>query len=449
VNAPRKLRCAVYTRKSNAEGLQQDFNSLDAQREACESYIASQRSEGWVALRERYDDGGFSGGNMERPGLKNLLEDVRNGLVDVIVVYKIDRLSRSLADFAKLVELFDEHKVTFVSVTQSFSTTTSMGRLTLNILLSFAQFERELSGERVRDKIAASRQRGMWMGGMPPLGYDVVERKLVINTDEARLVREMFTRFAQVPSMDTLIRDLRARGVTSKSWTTKKGVTRPGRLIDKAYGYYIFNNPLYIGLVAYKGQNYPGQHEAIVTQDAWDRVQEHIKTGCLANKGAHAVRFSKAPSLLRGLLFSEQGRAFTPGYTCKGAKHYRYYVNTAAIKIGSHACEIRRLPAGEIEAAVLDQIKQVLRTPEILARTVREAKAMEDGVGEPETIQALRSIEEVWEELFPAEQSKIAHTLIERIIVRQDGVTINWRAGGFDALLRSALPAPEMMKEAA
>jgi DNA invertase Pin-like site-specific DNA recombinase len=248
MNAPRKVCCAVYTRKSTEEGLDQNFNSLDAQRDACANYIASQKSEGWLMLRDRYDDGGFSGGNMERPGLKRLLEDVRSGLIDTIVVYKIDRLSRSLADFAKLVELFDQHKVTFVSVTQAFNTTTSMGRLTLNILLSFAQFERELSGERVRDKISASRQRGIWMGGMPPLGYDVVERKLIANPSEAPLVAEMFSRFASVPSMATLVRDLRARGVTSKSWTTSKGIERKGKLIDKGYVYKIFNNPVYIGI---------------------------------------------------------------------------------------------------------------------------------------------------------------------------------------------------------
>jgi site-specific DNA recombinase len=448
MNATKKLCCAIYTRKSNAEGLQQDFNTLDAQREACQSYIASQRSEGWVALRDHYDDGGFSGGTMDRPALKRLLDDVRSGLVDVIVVYKIDRLSRSLADFAKLVELFDQHKVTFVSVTQSFSTTTSMGRLTLNILLSFAQFERELSGERVRDKIAASRQRGIWMGGMPPLGYDVAERKLVINAEEAKVVREMFTRFAQVPSMDTLVRDLRVRGVTSKAWTTQKGVTRAGRLIEKTYVYKIFNNAVYLGVAAYKGQHFTGQHEGIIKQDIWDQVHEHLKSGGLANKGAHAVRFCRAPSLLRGLLYSQEGRAFTPGYTMKGSKHYRYYVNTAAIKIGSDACEVRRLPAGEIESAVLEQIKGILREPEVLSHTVREACSMEDCLDEADAINALRTIEEVWDELFPAEQSKIAHTLIQRITVRPDGVTIDWKAGGIEALLRGALPAPRL-KEAA
>lgn len=448
MTAPRKLACAIYTRKSNAEGLQQDFNSLDAQREACVSYIASQRSEGWAALPAAYDDGGFSGGSLERPALQRLLNDVSAGKVNVIVVYKIDRLSRSLADFAKLVELFDQHKVTFVSVTQSFSTTTSMGRLTLNILLSFAQFERELSGERVRDKIAASRAKGIWMGGMPPLGYDVVDRKLVINPTEARLVREVFSRFAQVPSMDTLVRDLRQRGVTTKAWTTQQGASRSGKLIEKANVYKMFHNPVYIGLASYKDQRYPGQHEPIIERKVWNQVHEHLAEGGLARKGSDAVRHSRAPSLLRGLLFSQEGRVFTPGYTCKGDKHYRYYVNTLAIKIGADACEIRRLPAGEIESVVIEQIKSVLRSPEVLAHAVRACRDLQDGLEEQGAINALRSIEEVWDELFPAEQARIAHTLVERITVRREGATIDWKTDGLETLLRSVLPA-QQMKEAA
>ena len=262
--------------------------------------------------RERYDDGSYSGGNMERPGLKKLLDDVRSGMVDIIVVYKIDRLSRSLADFAKLVEIFDEHKVTFVSVTQAFNTTTSMGRLTLNILLSFAQFERELAGERVRDKIAASRQRGIWMGGMPPLGYDVAERKLIANPVEAKIVREIFTRFAATPAMSTLVRDLRARGVTSKSWITSKGIERQGKLVTKGYIYKLFKNPVYIGMAAYKGKQFPGEHRPIIEQALWDSVQALLKAGDKHVKGGRACRPTTSPLLLRGLLFSPEGRAFTP-----------------------------------------------------------------------------------------------------------------------------------------
>lgn len=444
MTAPRRLSCAIYTRKSTEEGLEQNFNSLDAQRDACENYIASQKSEGWLMTGERYDDGGFSGGNLERPGLKQMLADVRAGQIDIIVVYKIDRLSRSLGDFAKLVDLFDQHKVTFVSVTQAFNTTTSMGRLTLNILLSFAQFERELAGERVRDKIAASRQRGIWMGGMPPIGYDVSERKLIPNLEEAQIVREMFTRFASVPSMATLVRDLRARGVCSKSWTTVKGFERKGQLIDKGYVYRIFKNPVYIGLAAYKGQTYPGEHEAIIDRSLWDSVQSLLQTGTPHVKGATGQRDTKAPSLLRGLVFSDTGRAFTPGWTSKGQKYYRYYINTDAIKLGKEACEVRRMPAGEIETVVIEQMRRILRAPEVLAQAVHEVTALRARIGEADAIGALQTIDAVWDALFPAEQARIAHTLIERITVRKDGISIVWRTDGMPKLLRDTIAQSDL-----
>jgi DNA invertase Pin-like site-specific DNA recombinase len=431
--------CAIYTRKSTEEGLEQSFNSLDAQRDACESYITSQAHEGWRLSAERYDDGGYSGGNMERPGLKRLLNDVCLGRVDVIVVYKIDRLSRSLSDFAKLVDIFDEHEVTFVSVTQSFNTTSSMGRLTLNMLLSFAQFERELAGERVRDKIAASRQRGMWMGGMPPLGYDVVERKLVPNPAEVKLVREMFTRFSVLPSMATLVRELRERGVTSKSWTTRKGIVRAGSLVTKGYVYKIFNNPVYIGIAAYKGQQYPGQHEAIIDQMLWDTVQQLLKAGDRHTKGGRGERVTKAPSMLRGLLFSTEGRAFTPGWSSNGAKQYRYYVNTDSIKVGRDACAVRRIPAGEIEGVVAEQLRGALRSTEILAAAVREVAATRPDITEADAIRALRSIDQVWDQLFTAERARIARALIERIVVAQDGIRITWKTQGMPRLLSEAV----------
>ncbi len=258
---PRRLRCAIYTRKSSEEGLDMEFNSLDAQREACEAYVTSQRCEGWAAIRERYDDGGFSGGTLERPGLKQLLTDIEDGLIDVIVVYKIDRLSRSLMDFARLVEIFDRHSVTFISVTQSFNTTTSMGRLTLNILLSFAQFEREVIGERIRDKVAASRKRGMWMGGWAPMGYDVKDRKLVINQAEAATLRQIFERFVELGSATVLATELADKGVRNKR----------GRLIDKGFLYKLLNNRVYIGEAVHKGTGFPGEHQAIIDQALWDR----------------------------------------------------------------------------------------------------------------------------------------------------------------------------------
>jgi len=392
-----------------------------------------------MMARERYDDGGYSGGNMERPGLKKLLDDVRSGMVDIIVVYKIDRLSRSLADFAKLVEIFDEHKVTFVSVTQAFNTTTSMGRLTLNILLSFAQFERELAGERVRDKIAASRQRGIWMGGMPPLGYDVAERKLIANPVEAKIVREIFTRFAATPAMSTLVRDLRARGVTSKSWITSKGIERQGKLVTKGYIYKLFKNPVYIGMAAYKGKQFPGEHRPIIEQALWDSVQALLKAGDKHDKGGRACRPTTSPLLLRGLLFSPEGRAFTPAWTSKGPKQYRYYVNTDAIKLGKEACEVCRVPAGEIEGIVIEQIRGVLRSPEILAQAVREVTSARPDISETEAIRQLQSIGEVWDHLFPAEQARIVNALIERITVRKDEISIKWHTKGVPKFMRDSV----------
>lgn len=436
----RKLRCAIYTRKSTEEGLEQNFNSLDAQRDACEAFIASQKSEGWVMLREPYDDGGYSGGTMERPGLQRLLQDIRDGLVDVIVVYKIDRLSRSLVDFSNLVALFDAQQVTFVSVTQAFNTTTSMGRLTLNILLSFAQFERELAGERVRDKIAASRQRGIWMGGSPPLGYDVRDRKLVPNPTEAALVQEIFSRFAATPSMATLHNDLRARGVTSKAWTTLKGRTREGTPINKGILYKMLNNPVYLGLAVYKGQQFPGEHEGIIDPETWDRVQAHLKKGEALAKGAKADRMARAPTLLRGLLFSEQGRAFTPSYTIKGQKHYRYYVNTDAIKQGASGCEVRRMPAGELEMTVSEQVRGILKSPEVVAEAVRALRLQRPDIQEAEAIQRLTSIDRVWEMLFPAEQAQVVRTLIERITIRLDGLEMQWKDQGLAELLALQQP---------
>jgi DNA invertase Pin-like site-specific DNA recombinase len=449
--APRKLNCAIYTRKSTEEGLEQNFNSLDAQREACENFIASQKAEGWVMLPEQYNDGGFSGGNMERPGLKQLIKAIKTGAIDTIVVYKIDRLSRSLADFAKLVEIFDEHKVTFVSVTQSFNTTTSMGRLTLNILLSFAQFEREVSGERVRDKISASRKRGMWMGGMPPLGYDIVSRKLVPNPQEVKIVQEIFRRFSLVPSMATLVHDLRARGVTSKSWVTIKGIQRTGKLVDKGFLYKILNNPVYVGIAAYKGKHYTGEQPAIIDQPVWEKVQANLAKG-RSNRPLHAGRAdrtSQAPCLLKGLLYSNEGRCFTPGYTRKKDKFYRYYINTDAIKIGPKSCEIQRLPAGDIESVITAKVKEVLQTPEVTAAAVREVCRLRPDIEEYEAINALRSIDEIWNELFPAERAHIVRSLIKRITVRTTGLTIDWASDGMATLITQTVRPKDDLQEAA
>jgi DNA invertase Pin-like site-specific DNA recombinase len=294
-----KVRCAVYTRKSSEEGLELAFNSLDAQREACAAYIDSQRHEGWLALDDRYDDGGYSGGTLERPALQRLVRDIEAGRVDTVVCYKIDRLSRSLTDFAKLVDVFERNSVTFVSVTQSFCTTTSMGRLTLNILLSFAQFERELAGERIRDKFAASRRKGIFMGGHPPLGYDVRDRKLVVNPAEADLVRLIFCRFLDLGSALLLIRELNAHGHRTKSWMTQAGTLREGRPFDKGTLYKVLRNRAYVGEAVHKGKSYPGEHEPIVDGITWDRVHEVLATN--AKRRGNEAR-ARTPAPLRGLM---------------------------------------------------------------------------------------------------------------------------------------------------
>ena len=421
----RKLRCAVYTRKSTEEGLDKEFNSLQAQREACEAYVASQRSEGWALIRDAYDDGGFSGGTLERPGLQQLLADIEEGLVDVVVVYKIDRLSRSLMDFSKLVEVFDRAGVTFVSVTQSFNTTTSMGRLTLNILLSFAQFEREVIAERVRDKIRASRQKGMWMGGSVPLGYVVKDRKLVVHEPDAAVVRSMFARFLRVGSATVLARELRAEGV----------LTTKGRPIDKGYLYKCLSNRTYLGLAIHKGTAYVGEHAAIIDQDLWDRVHAILADNARTRS---ANTRAQTPALLRGLIFGPTGAAMSPTHTRKGNRLYRYYVSQDVLQRGPDACPIGRVPAAEIEGAVIDQLRGIFRQPEIVVGTWRAARAEQEDVTEDEAREALLQLDPLWDELFPAEQARIVQLLVERVDVHGEGVDVRFRMNGIGALAREA-----------
>jgi site-specific DNA recombinase len=417
----RKLRCAVYTRKSSEEGLEQEFNSLHAQREACEAYIASQRSEGWVLVRDQYDDGGISGGTLDRPGLKRLLADIEDGLVDVVVVYKIDRLSRSLMDFSKLVEVFDRNGVTFVSVTQSFNTTTSMGRLTLNILLSFAQFEREVTAERIRDKVRASRMKGMWMGGCPPLGYEVRNRKLVENPADANQVRWVFDRFIEIGSGTVLARELAERGVT----------TSRGHRIDKKFIYRMLNNRAYIGEAVHKGTAYPGEHAAIIDRAVWDKVHG-ILTESPRVRAANAR--ARTPALLKGLVFGPDGAAFSPTHTRKGGRLYRYYVSQSVLKFGKTSCPIGRVPAGEIEAAVINQLRAVFRQPEIIAGTWRAARAHDDSISETDARTALQQLDGLWDELFPAEQARILALLVERVDIGTAALDVRIRIDGLAAL---------------
>ncbi|MFN4287440.1 MAG: recombinase family protein [Brevundimonas sp.] len=436
VNPKRRLRCAIYTRKSSEEGLDMEFNSLDAQRESCEAYVASQRSEGWATIRERYDDGGFSGGTLDRPALKRLLADIEDGLVDVVVVYKIDRLSRSLMDFSKLVEVFDRNEVTFMSVTQSFNTTTSMGRLTLNILLSFAQFEREVIGERIRDKVAASRKRGIWMGGYVPFGYDVQDRKLVVNAAEAAAVRRIFERFVELGSATTLARELRAQGFRNKQ----------GTLVDKGYLYRLLNNRVYRGEAAHKGKAYPGEHEAIIDAELWNRVHAILQES--PRKRANNSRM-QMPALLKGLIFSETGAAMTPTATRKGTKLYRYYVSMDVIRNreDSESDVPSRLPAGMIEDAVVTEVRRIVQTPEVVTKVLDALRQGGLQVREAEVIAALNDFDALWNQLFPAEQARIIQLLVRRVTVTADGLAVDVRAEGIGGVIREMI-APARMEAA-
>jgi DNA invertase Pin-like site-specific DNA recombinase len=415
--ATRKLRCAIYTRKSSEEGLEQEFNSLDAQREACEAYIASQRSEGWALVRDHYDDGGISGGTLDRPALQRLMSDIEDGLIDVVVVYKIDRLSRSLMDFSKLVEVFDRNNVTFVSVTQSFNTTTSMGRLTLNILLSFAQFEREVTAERIRDKVRASRMKGIFMGGTPPYGYKPKDRKLLTDDAEAKNVKWIFARFLEIGSATELAREVAKRGIR----------TPRGNAMSKNFLYRMLNNRAYIGEAVHKGTGYAGEHERLIDQRTWDHVQSILKES--PRLRASNTR-AETPALLKGLLFGPDGAAFSPTHTRKGDRLYRYYVSQTVLKHGAGKCPVARVPAAEIEAAVISQIRGMLRAPEVVVATWRVAQPECEGLVESDAREALMALDPLWAELFPAEQARIIQLLIERVDIDTDGLRLKFRDKG-------------------
>ena len=362
-NERRFLRCAIYTRKSSEHGLEQDFNSLDAQREAAEAYIKSQAHEGWRLVKTHYDDGGLSGGTLERPALQTLLADIGARKVDVVVVYKVDRLTRSLADFAKLVELFEAHGVSFVAVTQQFNTTTSMGRLTLNVLLSFAQFERELAGERIRDKFAASRRKGMWMGGTIPLGYDVKDRKLIINADEADRVRLIFRRYLALECVSKLREDLKQRGVRSKQRVLTSGKMLGGCSFGRGALYHLLQNRIYLGQVVHKGVSYPGEHERIVDDELWNAVQAKLE----ANRGTRRRARIETGALLGGLIFDDRGNLMSPTYSLRRGNRYRYYVSRGLVRgrkaeAGSHG----RVGADDIERLVVELLGRQLSRPELL-----------------------------------------------------------------------------------
>jgi DNA invertase Pin-like site-specific DNA recombinase len=365
----------VYTRKSSEEGLEQSFNSLDAQREACRAFINSQKHEGWLSVRTNYDDGGYSGATMERPSLKRLMEDIQAKKVDTVVVYKVDRLTRSLADFAKLVEIFDRHQVSFVSVTQQFNTTTSMGRLTLNVLLSFAQFEREVTGERIRDKIAASKRKGMWMGGTVPLGYDIKCRKLTVNESEAKCVRDIFRLYLRLGCVSKLKTCLEKRGVKSKQRVSQSGRKTGGVTYSRGALYRILQNRIYLGEIEHQGHIYAGEHQPVVPRKLWEEVQARLKSNNRAHRdGARAAM----PSLLVGLIFDEDGNRFTPAHAVKNGKRYRYYVSQFAIKNpGSSHASRSRIPGAEVETLVISKLKDFLGSPHAVldALSARKEKA--------------------------------------------------------------------------
>lgn len=440
-----KKRCAIYTRKSTEEGLDQDFNSLDAQREAAEHHIRAQAHEGWVLIPQRYDDGGFSGGSMERPAVRRLIHDIENGLIDVVVVYKIDRLSRSMADFMKFMELFDKRKVSFVSVTQHFNTDTSMGRLTLNILQSFAQFEREMTAERIRDKFAASKRKGMWMGGVPPLGYNVRNRKLEINPQEAEIVQYIFRRYIEMGSTTILVKELAEKGYTTKSWVSRRGKHHKGNPINKSTIYKILCSQIYIGKILHKGTVYEGEHEGIVSKETFDKARA-ISNNRKPNESP--LRCKAAHYILRGIVFDEDGYALTCAAVKKKTKRYRYYVSTQAVKKSYADSDLRTVSATLLENVIVDQMRRLLSRPEWTKKVLANPQwgDISDPKLEQKIIRALENFEQLWDELFPVEQERLVKLLIQRIVVTTTKVSIELRPVGMLGLLHEIMPDVKIEK---
>jgi DNA invertase Pin-like site-specific DNA recombinase len=412
----------VYTRKSSEEGLEQDFNSLQAQREACEAFIKSQAGEGWRLVKTQYDDGGISGGTMERPALQRLLSDIDEGRIDTVVVYKVDRLTRSLADFAKMVEIFDAHHVSFVSITQQFNTTTSMGRLTLNVLLSFAQFEREVTGERIRDKIAASKKKGMWMGGFCSLGYDVRDRRLVIIEEESKRVKQIYKRYLELGSVRLLKHDLDRRGIVSKIRVSKNGRRSGGNPFSRGALYELLANPIYIGEIRHKKVRHPGQHEAIVDRQTWEKVQRRLRDQT-ARGGIPKIR--AAGNVLTGKLFDENGKPlYSTGAKGRHGGSYRYYVSRELVRGGRSSVAKEkswRLAAPELEQSVVASIRRFLNDHAAIATTLQEA-----GVSSAEIDSVLKAAEakSALLESGPQAAPTIAE-LVKRVDLRKNGIEIS------------------------
>jgi DNA invertase Pin-like site-specific DNA recombinase len=410
------VRCAVYTRKSSEEGLEQSFNSLDAQREACESFIASQKHEGWVLIKTHYDDGGFSGGSMERPALKQLLEEVAAGKVNTVVVYKIDRLTRSLLDFSKIVEAFDANGVSFVSVTQQFNTTTSMGRLTLNILLSFAQFEREVTGERIRDKFAASKKRGMWMGGNVPFGYRVENRQLVIEPAEAEVLREIYGQYLKLGNVTAVRAYLESRKLR----------TRLNSPFSRGALYHLLGSRLYIGEIAHRGQVYPGQHQPIIDRETWKTVAEQLRS----NAPRRSRPRSTTPSSLTGLVFDAEGIRYTPTHAVKNGKRYRYYTSQSVIQHQDPA-GIGRIPAAELEGLVEGRIRKLFASLDELIGALDA-----DGNANMKAMARARSGQ--WSKLDSNRLTQIIKDILQRVVVGHESVEIQVCGGRLRELTYAA-----------
>lgn len=434
--ADKTLRCAVYTRKSTEDGLEQEFNSLDAQYAACAAYALSQQHEGWVPVKERYDDGGFSGGNMQRPALKRLLADIEANKIDIVLLYKIDRLTRSLTDFSKIVEVLDKAGASFVSITQSFNTTTSMGRLTLNMLLSFAQFEREVTGERIRDKIAASKKKGLWMGGPVPLGYEVLERKLVVNQEEAEEVRHIMRRYLKLGTVPLLVEDLKRSGCSTKVQQRSSGPHRGGCIYRRGTLYHLLSNRIYRGMIVHKGEAYPGEHQAIVDEELWGKVQALLQHNA---SGPSRRKRHEYPSLLIGKLFDGQGRAMTPSHAKKNTKRYRYYVTRPEEVDGSSAW---RVGAHDLEALVCQHVASRIGNEsfvlELLDDCAPEAEAIARALAKADLVAAqLRSGS-------PHDRAELLGQLIVRIELHENRVEIRIDGAG----LASELELEEAFEDA-
>ena len=417
---PKKvLRCAIYTRKSSEEGLEQDFNSLHAQREVCEAFVISQKHEGWKAVATRYDDGGYSGGSMQRPALQKLLADIQSRLVDVVVVYKVDRLTRALSDFSKIVEVFDAQGVSFVSVTQQFNTTSSMGRLTLNVLLSFAQFEREVTGERIRDKIAASKKKGMWMGGFVPIGYDLKDRSLHINKAEAETVRAIFRLYLDLGNVRMVQAELERRKLKTKRYLTTTGRQLGGLPFRRGHIYWILSNPIYVGEIGHKGARHAGQHPAIIDRKDWDAVQARIATVRHKHRACPETK-----SILAGLLFDHQGQRLTPTNTKKKGRLYRYYADLPPPGRSAQKSKVSglRISASEIEQIVLSQIRRFLCDQQRLIERLGLRRAKPQRV--KDILAYAKELASALEVIASTELRSVVVKLVRRVNVEEEGIQV-------------------------